>query len=128
MTKKVFQLALTLVPKVGPVTTRNLVSYCGCAQSVFEASDKFLSKIPGIGPQIIRYIKNDKLIAKAEAELDFLVQHNIKPVFYLDKSYPARLSHLPNSPGNVILCGQRFIKRSESRRYCRHPQAQPPRA
>jgi DNA processing protein len=105
MTKKVFQLALTLVPKVGPVTTRNLVSYCGCAQSVFEASDKFLSKIPGIGPQIIRYIKNDKLIAKAEAELDFLVQHNIKPVFYLDKSYPARLSHLPNSPAMLYYAG-----------------------
>lgn len=105
MTEKVFQLALTLIPKVGPVTARNLISYCGDAQSVFEASDKFLLKIPGIGPQMIRYIKNDKLIASAEAELDFLAQHDITPLFYLDKSYPARLNHLPNSPAMLYYKG-----------------------
>ena len=115
MTKKVFQLALTLVPKVGPVTARNLVSYCGSAQGVFEASEKSLLKIPGIGPQMIKYIKNDHLIAKSEAELQFLEQHNISPIFYLDKSYPTRLSPLPNSPvmlfykGNTSLNAQRIV-------------------
>ena len=46
-----YKLALTMIPKVGPVTAKNLVSYCGSARGVFESDQKSLLKIPGIGRQ-----------------------------------------------------------------------------
>ena len=44
-----YQVALTLIPKVGAVTARNLMSYCGGARAVFEATEKELKGVPGIG-------------------------------------------------------------------------------
>ncbi len=48
-----YQVALTLIPKVGAVTARNLMSYCGGARAVFEATEKELKGVPGIGAQLL---------------------------------------------------------------------------
>jgi DNA processing protein len=98
MEEKLYQIALTLIPKVGPVTARNLISYCGSPQAVFESTKKALLKIPGIGPQLCDNILNKEVFKKAEQELVYIQQYDIQPLFYLDKQYPKRLQHLPDSP------------------------------
>jgi len=45
-------IALTLVPDVGPVLSKVLISYCGSAEAVLKSSRKTLEKIPQIGPAI----------------------------------------------------------------------------
>ncbi|AEE52073.1 DNA-processing protein DprA [Haliscomenobacter hydrossis] len=93
-----YQIALTKIPKVGPVTARTLVSYCGSPQEVFLSSTKSLLKIPGIGGQLTQQIKSEEPLRAAEKELLHLEKQNIAALFYLDEHYPSRLKHYPDSP------------------------------
>ncbi len=93
-----YQIALTQAPLVGAVTARNLVSYCGSAREVFQATKKDLLKIPGIGVRTVEAILRKDYFETAEAEVRFIERHDIQPLFYLDKKYPERLRHFPDSP------------------------------
>lgn len=98
MSELLHKIAITKIPKVGAVLARNLISYCGGVEAVFEARKKELMAIPGIGPQIAESIVNQNVLWAAEQEVDFIEKHDIQPLFYLDKDYPARLKHYNDSP------------------------------
>ena len=91
-------IALTKIPKVGPVTAKNLVSYCGGIRAVFEARKKELLKIPGIGAGIVNSILQKNYFEEAEAELRFIEDNDIQVLSFLDKNYPSRLKPLDNAP------------------------------
>jgi DNA processing protein len=92
------QIALTLIPKVGCVLARNLVSYCGGVEEVFKAKKSELIKIPNIGEQLAKSILGSEVMLKAEAEIKFLDRYGIQSHFYLDKNYPSRLKHYDDMP------------------------------
>jgi len=93
------QIALTLVPGIGPVNGKNLVSYCGNASAVFELPKAKLLKIPGIGKKTVAAIANaNEVFDKANNELAFLHQNNIKTLFYTQKNYPQRLKQCADGP------------------------------
>ncbi len=92
------RIALTLIPKVGCKSAKNLISYLGSVSAIFKSSKKSLKAIPGIGDKLANHIHSKKHFKRAEQELKFIKQHNIKPVFYLDKEYPARLNDCVDSP------------------------------
>lgn len=93
------QIALTLVPGIGPVNGKNLVSYCGNATAVFNLPKTKLLKIPGIGKKTVAAIANaTKVFDKAAKELEFIKQHNINTLFYTQKSYPQRLKQCADGP------------------------------
>lgn len=93
-----YKIALTKIPKVGPVTAKTLVSYCGGVQAVFEARKKELLKIPGIGPSVAKNILNKDCFKIAETELKFIEKQQVQALFYLDETYPDRLKPLDNAP------------------------------
>ncbi|MCG8328372.1 MAG: DNA-processing protein DprA [Chitinophagales bacterium] len=115
MEEKLYQIALTLIPQVGPITARNLISYCGGARAVFENRKKALLKIPGIGEQMCEYILNKQVLAVAEKELQYVQENGISVLSYLDADYPSRLKPFPDSPsllyykGKASLNAQRHI-------------------
>lgn len=92
------QIALTLLPQVGPVTAKTLVSYCGSAEAVFRAPRRELLRIPGIGPALAAGIGAAQVLHLAEQELFFLEKHAIRAVFYTDPAYPPRLRQLNDGP------------------------------
>jgi DNA processing protein len=94
----VYKVALTKIPLVGAVTAKNLVSYCGGVREVFEAKKSQLTKIPGVGEQIAHNILHQNVLGEAERELEFIEQHGIKTLFYLDKNYPQRLRPFNDAP------------------------------
>lgn len=99
MQELLYKIALTRIPKVGAVTARTLVSYCGGAREVFTARPRDLRRIPGIGEAIADYIRRPQVLLEAEAELDWLSRHpHVQPLFYLDEGYPYRLKPYANSP------------------------------
>ena len=95
-----YQIALTCIPKVGDVTAKKLIAYCGSAASVFNESVKTLEKIPGIGEINARAILNNKseAIIRAEEELKFIHNHQITTHFYLNDDYPNALKHCEDGP------------------------------
>ncbi len=110
-----YKIALTKIPGVGPVTARNLVSYCGGLEEIFRTSRKKLMKIPGIGPLIADKILKKDIFVQAERELTFVEKQHIRPLFFLDKDYPERLKPYQNSPvilyykGNCDLNARRIV-------------------
>jgi DNA processing protein len=109
------RLALHLLPGIGPVITRNLISYCGGEEEVFKRKKSALEKIPGIGSDRASLISKHHSFKRAEEELLFIQKNNITPLFYLDKEYPARLKNCYDSPvmmfykGSASLNPQRIV-------------------
>lgn len=92
------KIALTLVPNIGPVLSKNLISYCGSAEAVFSEKLSALSKIPGIGSSRAEDIKSADVLSRADEELKFIEKNEIKALFYLDEDYPRRLIHFDYCP------------------------------
>ena len=110
-----YKIALSLIPKIGHITAKKLVSYVGSFEGVFKEKKNNLLKIPGIGPRLADLITSSNVLPKAEEEIKFIEKNNINVIFYLDKKYPERLKNCDDAPillytlGNVGLNAQKII-------------------
>jgi DNA processing protein len=92
------KIALGLIPRIGDINARKLVSHFGSVEAVFYEPYRNLIKIPGIGAEIARYITDRSYLDAAEKEADYITKNNIKSYFYLDNDYPFRLRQCDDSP------------------------------
>jgi len=93
-----YKIALSLIPKVGPILAKRLIAYTGSPQAVFQESKNNLLKIPNVGEQLAKNIISKDYLEKAESELKFIEKYNIHAYFFTDKSYPERLKNCEDSP------------------------------
>jgi len=93
-----YQIAITLVPGIGDVLGKKLISYCGSPESIFREPKKRLQKIPRISDKLITAIGNKDLLNRAEKEIGFIEKYRIKPLYFQDKDYPSRLRNCLDSP------------------------------
>lgn len=103
--ERIFQVALTMVPGIGDITAKTLVSYCGSAKEIFKKNRNHLSKIPGIGLIVTNKILNFNNFHGAERELIKCEKHKIDILFFTDKRYPKKLKHAPDSPAILYYRG-----------------------
>jgi DNA processing protein len=108
-----FKIALSTCPGIGPVLAKNLVSYCGGVEAVWQSRRKDLLKIPGIGETHAASILNKEGFSIAEQQVQFLQQQGGTCLFYLDENYPWRLKQLPDAP--IILYGKGRMDLNKSR-------------
>ena len=92
------KIALSLIPFVGDISARRLVSYIGSVEGVFCESYRSLIKIPGIGTAMARSIIKKDYLKIAAKEVEYINKNNIKTFFYLDPDYPFRLKQCEDSP------------------------------
>jgi DNA processing protein len=92
------KIALSLIPRIGDINARKLVSYFGGVEAIFNEPYRNLVKIPGIGSGIASYISDKSYLKLAEAESEYVIKHNIRTFFYLDNDYPFRLRQCDDSP------------------------------
>ena len=110
-----YQISLTLVPGVGNVLAKKLLSHCGSAEAVFSEKKKLLLKIPGIGQTIADAIANHEVRERVNDEMAFIERYNIQPLFYLNADYPQRLKECHDAPiilyykGNVDLNADKIL-------------------
>ncbi|MDF1674861.1 MAG: DNA-processing protein DprA [Vicingaceae bacterium] len=110
-------IAITCLPNIGAITAKKLIAYCGSAENVFNEKKTALDKIPGIGKMNAQHIFSNKkeALGMAEKELKLIEKNKITPIFFLDKTYPKRLTHCEDSPiilytkGNMDLNAQKVI-------------------
>lgn len=102
---KLYQLALTLVPGIGHVLVKNLVSYAGSAEQVFGLSKARLLKIPGIGDKTASEIRRQTVMAEAEKQLLLAEKEDVNLLFYTDKEYPNRLKQIYDAPSLIYFRG-----------------------
>lgn len=118
----IYQIGITLIPGIGDVNGKKLVSYCGSAEAVFKEKKKALLKIPGIGESTVSAILSQNVLERAEEEIAFIEKYNIQPLFYTSKSYPVRLKQCVDSPmllyykGTSDLNGEKIVSVVGTRR------------
>ncbi|WP_423130462.1 DNA-processing protein DprA [Gaoshiqia sp. Z1-71] len=93
-----YQIALSLIPLVGSITAKNLIAYLGSVEAVFDASEKTLTKIPGIGKGIADNIVKSDVLSRAGEEMEFMERNRVDAFFYLNDDYPARLKSCVDAP------------------------------
>ena len=99
------QIALTLVPGVGSILIRQLISYCGSAPDVFKSPLARLMKVPGIGEVTARAILKPGVLTEAEQVMKRLEKLGATTLFYTDKAYPVRLKTLYDAPALLYFKG-----------------------
>ncbi|MCJ7446948.1 MAG: DNA-processing protein DprA [Bacteroidales bacterium] len=92
------KIALGLIPGIGDINARKLVSHFGSVEGIFQESYRNLTRIPGIGPELAKNISNRSYLEIAEKEAEYVSGHNIRTFFYLDNDYPFRLRQCDDSP------------------------------
>jgi len=109
------QVALTLVPHIGPVQSKLLLDHFGDATAIFKAKKHALEKIEGIGEIRAASIRHFNGWQEAEKEIAFIERYKIKPLFFTDPDYPNRLRHCYDPPtllyyrGNAHLNAKQVI-------------------
>ena len=104
-----YALALQSTSKIGDIIAKKLVSKCGSPEGVFKEKRENLIKIEGVGAIIFNELNKGIQLKKAEKELDFIKNNNIKVSYYSDDNYPRNLKHCIDGPillfetGNINL-------------------------
>ena len=93
-----YEIALSLVSGIGPIKAKNLIRYCGSAESVFTEKRSHLLKIPEVGEFVVKAIAEQKVFERVEKEIAFIEKESIKVLFYQESEFPKRLLHCPDHP------------------------------
>lgn len=100
-----YKIALSMIPKVGPVMARRLVKYVGSPEGVFREEKSRLRKIPKMGDYLVSALNDKQVFKKVEKELSFIERYNIQALFYLDADYPQRLRNCDDAPVIIYVRG-----------------------
>ena len=99
------QIALHFIPGVGHMLVKQLVSYAGSAEAVFQLPKSKLLRIPGIGPVTAESIGKGKPIQRAESEFNRCEQYGTRIILYNDKAFPEKLRHINDAPSLLYVKG-----------------------
>ena len=108
-------IALTLIPGIGPVNAKSLLSYCGSVERIFNMKASQLLRIPGIGEAAANAIVSHDVFARVDEEMLFLEKKNVQCLTFLDDNFPKRLKNCVDSPivlyyaGNADLNAEKII-------------------
>ncbi len=93
-----YQIGISLIPGIGVVNAKKLIAYCGNAEAVFKESKQNLMKVPGMGSHLANSILHQKVLHRAEAEIDFIVKYSINALYYKEEAFPQRLLNCYDHP------------------------------
>lgn len=100
-----YHIALTMIPNIGPVHAKALVTLLGSARAVFTAPLDTLQKIENIGKSKAASIRAFRDFEAAEKELSFIQRYGIRPLLFTDTAYPQRLLNCYDSPALLYYKG-----------------------
>src|SRR5262249_3111608 len=99
-----YQIALTLIPNIGPVQAKILLQHFEPAD-IFKTKKSLLEEIEGIGSIRANGIRHFTDFKKAEEEIAFIEKYRIKPLFITDNDYPRRLLNCYDAPALLYYKG-----------------------
>ena len=97
------QIALMLVPGVGPSVCRRLAARLGDPAQLFSLGKADLDALFPSRTAMVNAILAKATHARAEQELHFCQQHGIRPLFLTDDDFPERLKRAEVSDGPALL-------------------------
>ncbi len=113
MDSRLSQVALTLIPGIGNIITKTLLSHFGSADSVFKSNKSKLIKVPGIGEKTASSILAFKNFKEAERIISDCEKHSIDLLFLTDERFPKRLNECVDSPILLFYKGNADLNNSK---------------
>ena len=107
-------ITLSLVPGIGSVRSRILVSHFGSAQRVLEASHAELSRVEGIGRQIATAIHTFDDFEQVRYQIDCAEKVQARIVTYWSPQYPALLRSIFDPPAFLWVRGRLYDNAEEA--------------
>lgn len=106
MNEHLYWIALSMVPDVGPVTIRNLISRFKRPEDVFSSDMEELKAINGVGERRARSIKAFSGWDEIEKMLERLDSEGVRVILYTDKEYPSLLREIEDAPVILYMKGE----------------------
>ena len=107
-----YQIALTQIDSIGPSLAKHLLERFGTARGVFNASKKDLLDIEYFGNYRAEKIIRFNNFTNADAEVLFVQQKKITPLFINDAAYPKKLAACSDAPTILYYKGTAPINQS----------------
>lgn len=98
MTDRDALIILNLLPGIGPIKVKELLSQFGSPAALLKLSAADLSPIPGIGKKLAETLISWKEHVKVEEELNMVERAGVKIVTMLDDDYPLLLKEIYDPP------------------------------
>ena len=105
MNDKLYWIALNMIPGVGPIAYRSLVSFFHDPERVFTASQNELTAVQGIGDKTIQAIKDFPVEGLATKELKRAEDLGVTILTFRDQGYPKNLLHIYDPPPVLYVRG-----------------------
>ncbi|QGJ70831.1 Rossmann fold nucleotide-binding protein Smf [Planctomycetales bacterium 10988] len=99
------QIALALVPGIGPKTQEKLLNIFGSASMVLRASSSEWRKVPGVGPKVVSGLRQAQSHEEAKAEWQRCVAAGVQLVARTDSQYPELLRQISAPPSFLYYQG-----------------------
>lgn len=92
------QVALNMLPGIGPIRCRRLMRHFGCAQATLKADRKSLLEVEGIGPELARTLTRWQDHADPVEEITTARAMGIQLITPQDAAYPPLLKEAYDAP------------------------------
>ncbi|NOY38091.1 MAG: DNA-protecting protein DprA [Chlorobi bacterium] len=93
-----YKIGLALLPGVGPMTAKKLLTIAESPAAVFNHPLHVLNHAKGVKKQILTSEQRNTALKNAQKEIEFTEKNGIKPLFFLDTDYPNRLRQCDDAP------------------------------
>ncbi len=104
--EQLYEVAIGLIPGIGNMLTKQLVSFCGSPKAFFEMPLARLEQMNGIGPGALKAFKNrNEALKKAEEVLQQAEKYEAQILFYTHPDYPKRLKQIADAPSLLFYKG-----------------------
>ncbi len=97
--------ALGLLPQLGGVAVRGLLSTFGSALGAWQASREELLRVPGVGPGAAAALSRSPWVRMLREDQARVEQSGLRVLVWGDPDYPARLSQIASAPPVLYLRG-----------------------
>jgi DNA processing protein len=94
----IYQIGLTFLHGIGPKKANILVSKLGSIEAVFHEKLPVIHHRTGIHNNILRHMKREESLKRAEIEATYCLKYGIQTHFYLEQNYPRRLRQCEDAP------------------------------
>ncbi|MCM1021958.1 MAG: DNA-processing protein DprA [Muribaculum sp.] len=107
----VWKIAFSQVKGLRPGAAGNLLARLGGEEAFFKASDGSLDALVGRHIDSFSSAERQKLLERAKREAEFVERNAIKPIYFADASYPARLRECNDAPLMLFTMGDCDMER-----------------
>jgi DNA processing protein len=103
-----YNIATGLLPGIGNMLTRQLVSYLGGTEAIFTSLKGSLLKVPGVGATTADAIMahRQQALSQASPILEKATKRGDRVIFYTDADYPSRLRAIDDAPTLLFMSGR----------------------